>query len=312
MFVQTQQAMSYLHLINEQNKLALNKPSDADKVYYSELNEWYTNNAFRSFSIKMVVQGTIYYHCRNREFVVPENHFLITSKQPHAKAFFDSKHLVKSICIDICPRSIEEAFTLLHDDDPDELLAGYFLHPYFFEKVYPVEGSLFAEKLSLLSRALRGTDFKNIKINEEWFLQLVELIIQQEKNNCIALNGLPAKKISTRKEVYERLLTAKAYMHDCNLQNPEISEIAKHCNLSVFHFFRSFRQAFGITPYQYLMQLRLDFAKQLLKEGDTSITDIAMHCGFPDVFTFSKAFRRNFAVPPSQYIFSSEAITSST
>lgn len=304
--------MSYLHLINEYNKLALNKPSDADKVYYSELNEWHTNNAFRSFSIKMVLQGTIYYRCGNRGFVVPQNHFLLTSKQPNAKAYFESKQLVKSICIDICPGSIAEAFTLLHNDDPDHLASGYFLHPYFFEKVYAVKDSLLSAKLSILSKALNSAVFGNVVINHEWFLHLVELIIQQERNNCVTLRKIKSKKASTRKEIYERLLMAKAYMHECHLQNPEIAVIAKTANLSVFHFFRSFRQAFGVSPYQYMMQLRLHHALSLLKNTDRSITDIAIQCGFPDVFTFSKAFKKHLRVAPTQYIFSREAITSST
>jgi len=70
--------MSYVHFINESNKLSLNKPANADRVYYSELLEWFTNNAFRSFSIKFVVQGTIYYRCQYKEHKVQQDQFLLT------------------------------------------------------------------------------------------------------------------------------------------------------------------------------------------------------------------------------------------
>src|SRR4051794_10638002 len=98
--------MSYIHLINEVNKLTLNKPANTDRVYYSELLEWFTNNAFRSFSIKFVVQGTIWYRCHNKEYRVQQDHFLLASKQGGAQAYFDSRQPVKSICIDICPSSL--------------------------------------------------------------------------------------------------------------------------------------------------------------------------------------------------------------
>jgi hypothetical protein len=106
--------MRYVHLINEQNKLSLNKPADTDRVYYSELTEWFTNNAFRSFSVKYVVEGAITYRCGQKEYKVEKDHFLLTSKQPFVKAYFESRQPVKSICIDICPSSIAETFSVLH------------------------------------------------------------------------------------------------------------------------------------------------------------------------------------------------------
>ena len=69
--------------------------------------------------------------------------------------------------------------------------------------------------------------------------------------------------------------------------------------MSEYHFFRSFKQAFGMTPYQYLTTKRMNLAKELVQEGEKKISDIALICNFPDVFTFSKAFKRYYGVPPS-------------
>jgi AraC family transcriptional regulator len=300
--------MSYIHLINESNKLSLNKPANADRVYYSELLEWFTNNAFRSFSIKFVVQGTIYYRCKYKEYKVQQDHFLLTSKQSGAQAYFDSNQPVKSICIDICPTSLAEAYTILHSKgelDLDNFMAGYFDHPYFFEHVYKVQESLFGKQLQRLSNTLNNGRYHPEMINEEWFLELVELIILQEKGNYLSLNNIPAKKPATRKEIYERLLKGKEYMDAYYSLNPDIATVAQNCNLSTFHFFRSFRQAFEISPYQYMMQLRLKYSLKLMREESYSLTDIATFCGFPDLFTFSKAFKREYGVSPSRYKVSS-------
>ena len=56
-----------LERITESNKNSLNKPSDTDKIYYSELKEWYTTNAFRSFSLKYVLEECIYYKKDGKE-----------------------------------------------------------------------------------------------------------------------------------------------------------------------------------------------------------------------------------------------------
>ena len=80
----------------------------------------------------------------------------------------------------------------------------------------------------------------------------------------------------------------------------DINEVAVHCNLSEFHFFRSFRQAYGITPYQFLLHKRLALADEFIRKGDMTITAVSAYCNFPDLFTFSKAYKRRFGVSPSQ------------
>ena len=109
-------------------------------------------------------------------------------------------------------------------------------------------------------------------------------------------------KKETRKEIFRRLKTAKQYIDEEFLCIDEISQVAKICNMSEFHFFRSFRQAFSITPYQYILHKRLQLAKELLLGDQLSVTQIAGHCNFPDVFTFSKAFKRKFKIAPSGII----------
>ena len=59
-------------------------------------------------------------------------------------------------------------------------------------------------------------------------------------------------------------------MDDSFLQVNEIAEAAAASNLSEFHFYRSFKEAFGITPYQYLLHCRLNFAKELIKKINLS------------------------------------------
>src|SRR6476646_2645882 len=94
----------------------------------------------------------------------------------------------------------------------------------------------------------------------------------------------------------------KQFMDDNFLTVNDISEVAQASNLSEFHFFRSFKQAFGITTYQYILNKILDLARTMLRDGDASITTIASTCNFPDLFTFSKAFKRHFGISPSQFL----------
>jgi AraC-like DNA-binding protein len=100
-----------------------------------------------------------------------------------------------------------------------------------------------------------------------------------------------------------RLKIARQYIDDEFLNIADINQVATFCAMSEFHFFRSFKQAFGTSPYQYLLGKRLQLAKELIIAGHLSMTAIATHCNFPDIFTFSKAFKRQFEVAPSRFTF---------
>ena len=67
------------------------------------------------------------------------------------------------------------------------------------------------------------------------------------------------------------------------------------------HFSRSFKQSVGIAPYQYLMQQRVERAKQLLKKQAISIGDIALDCGFANQTHLTKVFRQMTGVTPKAY-----------
>jgi AraC family transcriptional regulator len=294
---------AFFQAITEENKLSLNKSANIDKVYYSELNEWFTSNAFRSFSLKYVIDRCIWYRVNNKEHAVKQGNFLLACKQPGVNAYFDSKDIVKSICIDVCPATVSEAFTVLtaqNDHHFDNYLAGYFKAPEFFEAVCPVGGSHFDVKLNHLVAAIQHGNVEYL--NKEWFLDLVEKIIFHEYGNYLALNGIHSVKLETRKEILRRLKRAKQYIDDEYLDIEDISQVANICNMSEFHFYRSFRQAFHSTPYQYILTKRLELSKELLLAGNRSVTQVAVHCNFPDVYTFSKAFKRHFNISPSGFL----------
>lgn len=63
-------------------------------------------------------------------------------------------------------------------------------------------------------------------------------------------------------------------------QDISLDDLAKVTRLSRSHFIRAFKQSLGLTPHQYIIQQRVNRAKQLLKHGHMTIADIALACGF--------------------------------
>lgn len=78
-------------------------------------------------------------------------------------------------------------------------------------------------------------------------------------------------------------------------------ELATMAGLSVSHFERRFRLAFGSSPRQYLIRIRVEHAATMLRSTDQNITEIAQSCGFYDHAHFSRSFQRVMSMAPSAY-----------
>ena len=83
--------------------------------------------------------------------------------------------------------------------------------------------------------------------------------------------------------------------------NVDIPWLAEQCNMSQTYFRRLFHDLYGVSPKQYILSVRLRWAKTMLKSTGDSVTEIAKSCGFDNVYYFSRAFRIHEGVSPSEY-----------
>jgi AraC family transcriptional regulator len=91
------------------------------------------------------------------------------------------------------------------------------------------------------------------------------------------------------------------YIHDHLEQDIKLADLAELLGMSQFHFSHLFKQAIGTSPYQYLLQQRVERAKQLLKQTERSIMEIALECGFNSHSHLSKQFRQLTSITPKAY-----------
>lgn len=102
-----------------------------------------------------------------------------------------------------------------------------------------------------------------------------------------------------------QLIQVLDYIHEHLDQDIKLTDLAQLLGISQFHFSHSFKQALGVSPYQYLIQQRIERAKQLLKQTERSIMDIALDCGFNSHSHLSKQFRQLTGMTPRVYRISS-------
>ena len=96
---------------------------------------------------------------------------------------------------------------------------------------------------------------------------------------------------------------------DRDFEKPlDVPALARAAAMSTGHFSRSFKAAFGESPYSYLMTRRIERAKALLRPGDMSVTDACFAVGCTSLGSFSSRFTELVGESPSAYRARSHAV----
>jgi len=98
-----------------------------------------------------------------------------------------------------------------------------------------------------------------------------------------------------------KLASALQQMHERPAEPWTILELAREAGLSRSAFFERFSKAVGVAPMEYLTTWRMALAKQLLRQQERSISEIAERVGYSSVSTFGVAFTRHVGMPPGRY-----------
>jgi AraC family transcriptional regulator len=112
-----------------------------------------------------------------------------------------------------------------------------------------------------------------------------------ERESSFECRGLPKHKLNQ----------ASAYINEHLGEDLSLEAIAIEFSMSKYYFCRLFKQLMGITPHKYLIQQRIERAKQLLKQKKITIADIAFQCGYSEQSTFTTAFRKAVGLSPRAY-----------
>lgn len=87
-----------------------------------------------------------------------------------------------------------------------------------------------------------------------------------------------------------------------NDSNLSIIDLCNKLDLSRSYLYTLFKNNLGVSPQQFLINLRMEQAKEILANTDEAIQSISQLVGYSDEFTFSKAFKRYSAFSPKPYV----------
>ncbi len=130
-----------------------------------------------------------------------------------------------------------------------------------------------------------------------------KLPLRDGKGRVIGLAGFSrqVEQVKERPGAVRKFKRVIEHMHRCSHENLATADLAAMAGLSPSQFDRSFRKAFGSSPRQYLLRIRIETACRRLAETDDTVAAIALECGFYDHAHFTRCFRQIMGVPPSSY-----------
>jgi AraC-like DNA-binding protein len=100
--------------------------------------------------------------------------------------------------------------------------------------------------------------------------------------------------------LYTRVIEAKIYIDKSFCEKLDLAAIARSANYSKYHFFRLFKEMYGVTPLHYTTSLRIEKSKMLLAQ-DLTILEVANLIGFDSPTSFSAVFKKYTHINPSQF-----------
>lgn len=107
--------------------------------------------------------------------------------------------------------------------------------------------------------------------------------------------------IPLQKSALSRLQPVLIYISHHLAEPIYIQELAASVNLSEKYFITFFKKTMGVTPINYITQLKMKKALEYLHEQNYSVKEVASLVGYPDIYTFSKAFKKVYGISPSKF-----------
>ncbi len=126
-------------------------------------------------------------------------------------------------------------------------------------------------------------------------IQIMVNLLRNLKTNLPSMNS--GRNYSEKKCINRSI----EFLRETYKNNYCLEDVAGVANFSPYHFIRIFKTETGKTPYEYLLDIKIEKAQQMLKSKQKNISEVCYACGFNNPSHFATVFKRKVGVSPSMY-----------
>jgi len=241
----------------------------------------------------MVLSGNEHYRINGRPYTLGLQRFLVVDKHMQVELNIESKKEVKGVCI--FPKK-----EWLNEVAKTRLASGEALLENPFENgeislshnQYKLSENRTGRFLNqYVPTIIQRQQHKEVVDFEHFYFQLAECMIDDQLELEGRLKPIPSVKRATKEELYRRVADARNFIDDHFTEKISLDDIVEQAFLSKYHFTRTFKTLFHCSPYQYLLQRRLQKAQELLAL-DYSYQEVSELVGFSDGKNLRKAIQK--------------------
>ncbi|WP_040198208.1 AraC family transcriptional regulator [Candidatus Soleaferrea massiliensis] len=249
-----------------------------EAYYFEGVMQRFPNHFHEHYVVGAIVSGARRLTCCSREYIIrPGDLVLFNPLDSHACEQVGDCPLELRF-LNIPPKVMERAA---------EEITGYAYQPRFAHNTVP--DSELCGIIAELHRMIMDGDQSLGR--EELFCLLMEQLFD--------LYALPPEK-PVRTQEDDGMQRVCEYLQEHYAEHIGLEELGRIANCSKYHLVRSFTKEKGISPYSYLMTIRIGEAKKLLETGQTP-AQAALLAGFSDQSHFTRCFKRLTGLTPRQY-----------
>ncbi|MBC8052237.1 MAG: helix-turn-helix transcriptional regulator [Sphingobacteriaceae bacterium] len=284
-----------LHVENKQENFILN----------TKFKQCYFPSHAENLSLKFTFSGNEYYeYGRKRVEVRPANFLIINQGQEHASwiesenwvnsfAIYFTSDFVSSVITDLKiadEKLVNEPFNILSDSGSLN----------FFQNLFPFTPD-FVKEVGRFKQFLEETGGReSLLIDERLRNIFLKFIKTHQCGLSLEIKRLDAIKLSTRVEILKRLHIARDLMESFYLNSLTIHDISQACFLSENLLMRYFKLVYKQSPHQYIINKRLEFAKEQLLYTNNTFNEITYASGFECPSSFGRLFKEKFGLTPNE------------
>ncbi len=243
--------------------------------FYCDNNYHLIRESYNSILLLYVAHGTFTFKNNDGVFVTAKQNetVILDCYNPHEYFTNDSLeflwvHIDGANCRDICSEII----------NTDGNIIKAVKHGYIKELLYEI---------------LEGVQYNSLYTESELSVIIYKLLLE------ILNHGSALTKDKTQHK--NNISSVKEYIAEHLNEKITVESLAKISNMSTTHFSRVFKQQTGFSPYDYVLMMRLNKAKELLLKTEMSVAEIAYETGFNSEANFVYCFTNNEGISPGKF-----------
>jgi AraC-like DNA-binding protein len=171
-----------------------------------------------------------------------------------------------------------------------------------------VAGLQFRQQIGIEDRGIRQSlvaikeELEAPGLNSRLYIDALLILLLTRLMRCASNFATPRQRAYVKGGLPNwRLKRALEMLEENQTKTPSIAELAGPLQLRPTSFCRAFKQSTGLSPHRYLLERRVNRAREMMKDQKRTLTEIALDCGFNSSSQFSVVFKRITGISPRTY-----------